>query len=106
MLNRILLVTAFCVITAQAAFPANTPSWYPQACGSTDYCAPVEHVDFAVLVGGRAPRLIVSSIHGSAFILRPFPVRESGDRRVHVCMRYDPFGSLEVTCLIVPSSVF
>ena len=48
-------------------------------------------------------QLMVTSVHGTAAVERIFPVRQSRDRRMHVCMRFDPFGGLEVTCLLVPA---
>jgi hypothetical protein len=46
------------------------------------------------------------SRYGDAIVTKTIPVLVSGDSRTHVCMRYDPFGSLEVTCLMVPSRIF
>jgi len=105
MRKRIPLATALACATVGPAFPAASPAWYPEECIAIDYCAAVENVAWVIPIGGGAPQLIISSMRGNAVVARTFPIRESGDGRIHVCMRYDPFGSLEVTCLLVPPGV-
>jgi hypothetical protein len=89
-----------------SAVPADTRSWYPRECIAIDYCAAVESLSWVVPAGADAPQPVVASMHGKAVVPKDFPVRESGDGRIHVCMRYDAFGSLEVTCLLVPPRLF
>ena len=84
---------------------ADLPSWYPKDCIAIDHCAPVENVAWVVPIAGGARQLMISSMRNDAVVTRPFPVLESGDGRIHVCMRYDPFGTLEVTCLLVPPGI-
>ncbi len=45
-----------------------------------------------------------TSLHGTATMQPGFIVGESRDHRMHVCMQFDAFGTLEVTCLLVPAS--
>jgi hypothetical protein len=52
--------------------------------------------------GSGIPQLIVRSKHGTATIPVGFPVRESKDGRIHVCMRQNEFGSQDVMCLFMP----
>jgi hypothetical protein len=91
--------------SVRPAFPADSPSWYPQECIAIDHCAPVENVAWVAPIGGGAPQLAISSMRNSAVVTRTFPVLVSRDGRIHVCMRYDPFGTLEVTCLLVPPGI-
>jgi hypothetical protein len=51
------------------------------------------------------PQIIVTSKYGRAIVPQGFPVRESKDGRMHVCMRYSEFGTMEVICLFVPPHV-
>jgi hypothetical protein len=69
-------------------------------------CAPVESMSQLVPSDGGAPRLVVTSKHGKVVIRPNFPVRESKDGRMHVCMgRYDS-GDMEVVCLFMPPIAF
>jgi hypothetical protein len=106
MLKRALLMATFGAIAVASAFPVGATSWYPQACDAVDYCATVDNVTWVESADGGPPQLIVSSAHRKATVQKNFPVGESEDQRIHVCMRYDPFGDFEVTCLLVPSRVF
>lgn len=92
--------------TMPAATPraASTPAWYPTDCAGSDYCAPVDHAFWAAPNDSRGAELMITSLHGTATVQRSFAVKDSRDDRMHVCMRFDPFGSLEVTCLLVPAS--
>ena len=109
MLKRTILAGAFVCATAgpafQAelpAFQAELPAWYPTECIAIDFCAPVDDA-WAIAIRGSAPQLVISSMRREAIVTGAFAVGESRDGRVHVWMRYDPFGSLEVTCLLVPA---
>lgn len=92
------------IAPSPSAPPTATPVWYPADCVGIDYCAPVEHVFWVAQREGRGPQLAVTSLHGTAVVQRSFAVQGSRDRQIHVCMRFDPFGDLEVTCLLVPES--
>ena len=88
-----------------AAFPAHGHSWYPRECCSDHDCAPVENIDRFVAEDRSARQFIVTRTHGKAVIRQNIPVRESQDGRMHACMRYDPFGELEVICLFAPPAM-
>jgi hypothetical protein len=55
-----------------------------------------------VPANGGLPQLVVKSKHGTAIIPHDYPVRESKDGRMHVCMRPDPWGAIDVMCLFMP----
>ena len=78
---------------------AEADSWYPRECGPAYDCAPIEKLTLHAPAGGGPPQLVVTSKNGKAVVPQTFPVRKSKDGRPHVCMRYDPFGSMEVICL-------
>ena len=82
------------------------PDWYPPQCATFDQCSTVDNVTWVPAEAGSSPQLLISSVHGKAVVRNKFVVLQSEDERIHVCMRYDPFGSLEVTCLLVPSRLF
>lgn len=105
MLKSSMLFVAITVATVFAALAAGAPSWYPDACVAVDLCAPVDNVSWQTPVDGSTPQLFISSPHGKAFVPKNFPVQQSKDERIHVCLRYDPFGDLEVTCLLVPHRI-
>ncbi len=96
------VVVALSSFTLDAA--SSGPSWYPRECPAIDYCASVEHVFWVSPIEGRLPQVSITSLHGTATIQREFIVGASQDRHMHVCMRFDPFGHLEVTCLLVPTN--
>jgi hypothetical protein len=107
MLKHSLLAVALALgITEPALSDTRLRSFYPNECVAIDQCAPVDGVTWLVQPDVSTTQRFVSSVHGRAFVPRNFPVRESKDERVHVCLRYDPFGSLEVTCLLVPARIF
>ena len=86
--------------------PAHAHSWYPKECCHDKDCAPVDNVAQVVPADGRAPQLIVTSKHGKAVIPINFPVRESKDGRMHVCMRHTPYyGTVDVICLFMPPTM-
>jgi hypothetical protein len=107
MLGRLTLsATLVSLATAGPTLSRDTRSWYPRECIAIDYCSVVESVAWVVPDGANTPRPMVSSVHGRAIVPPSISLGESGDGRLHVCLRYDPFGSLEVTCLLVPSRLF
>lgn len=85
--------------------PARAHGWYPKDCCHDNDCAPVESLVRLVPAGGGAPQLVVTSKHGKAIVPQDFPVRESKDGRMHVCMRHDPWGGMDVMCLFIPPGV-
>lgn len=94
------VVLALSSIAVNAA--SSAPSWYPKECAEIDYCANVEHVFWTSPIEGRSAQVNITSFHGTATVQREFNVQASQDKHMHVCMRFDPFGHLEVTCLLVP----
>ena len=99
-----LVVLGLSSIALDAAWSA--PSWYPRECAAIDYCANVEHISWVSPSERHPPQVTITSPHGTATIRREFVVRASQDRDMHVCMRFDAFGDLEVTCLLVPANGF
>jgi hypothetical protein len=102
MLKHILVGTALGAATIGAACKADAYTWYPPDCIAIDYCGAVEGVDWVLPRGNGSPQLVVATKHKTATVQTTFLVGESGDQHMHVCMRYDPFGTLEVTCLLIP----
>jgi hypothetical protein len=102
MLRIASLVAALASAIILTASRVDAQSWYPKQCTTIDLCATVDNVAWAVPANGTMPHLFVSSRNGKAIVNRTFPVGQSRDEHMHVCMRYDPFGDLEVTCLLVP----
>ena len=98
--SQILLATV--LFAGASVVRADVNSWYPHECIAIDYCAPVQNIAWIAPVEGAAPQLVISSGNYKAVVQRTFPVSDSKDGNVHVCMRYDPFGNLEVTCLLIP----
>jgi hypothetical protein len=85
---------------------ARAHDWYPRECCHEMDCAPVESILRLVPTGGGAPQLVVTSKHGRAIVRQDFPIRESKDGRMHVCMkRYDALGEMEVNCLFMPPTM-
>ena len=85
--------------------PASTHDWYPMECCHHDDCAPVESVERFVPTGGGAPQLLVATKRGTTLIPENFPVRESKDGRMHICVRANEYGRDDVMCLFMPPSM-
>jgi len=90
-------------LTVSVASAAEPMPAYPQQC-TIDLCEQV--VRISSIEGPRAetPRVVVVSTSRQALMEKPFPVYRSSDGRMHACMRYDAFGELLVSCLMLPSS--
>ena len=95
------------LISAIVTWPtsAKPHSWYPKECCHHDDCAPVESVLTLAPPDGSGPQLLVRSKHGTVLVPRDFPVRQSKDSRMHICVRDDPYGSKDVMCLFMPPSM-
>jgi hypothetical protein len=104
MLKRIFVGTVFGAKMMAVTFEADAFTWYPPDCIVIDHCAAVEGVDWVFPSGNGNPQLVVVTKYKAATVQRTFVVGESGDQHMHVCMRFDPFGTLEVTCLLVPGN--
>lgn len=108
MKTLVMALTALAVLVCTTLFwraSARAHGWYPKECCSDMDCAPVESMARFVPIGGGAAQLIVTSKHGKAIVPQNIPVRESKDSRMHVCMRYDEFGHMDVICLFMPPSM-
>ena len=93
-------------LIASASISAAANDWYPPECHSLHVCAPVVNIAWVRPEHAGGPLLVVSSMHGAAVVPSNLKARRSDDDRVHVCMQYDPFGTLELTCLLVPTRLF
>jgi hypothetical protein len=82
--------------------PAKAHDWYPIECCNSKDCAPVENVTWSMPTGAGMQQLVVTSKHGTAIVPTDFPVRESKDGRMHVCIRQNEFGDWDVMCLFMP----
>jgi hypothetical protein len=89
------------VATLGPAPPSVANDWYPTSCGTLDLCAEVVGVGWERPEDG-ASALVLSTALGPAAVREPFRVLDAGDGHLHLCMRYDAFGDLEVTCMLVP----
>lgn len=107
--NRLAVMTKIGIISillfaTGIAVAAEAHSWYPQECCSGRDCAPVRAIDQTMTKDG-VMHWVLTGKHGKAAVPKNFPMRESHDARMHVCMRYDPFGDLKVICIFVPPSM-
>ena len=98
------ILLAAVTLAVGSIIQADAHSWYQSDCCSDRDCAPVEEMVWVVPAGGGAPRLVVTTEHGKAIIPHGFPVKESRDGRMHVCMR-DHYGEMTVICIFVPPSM-
>jgi hypothetical protein len=85
-----------------ALAPARGHDWYPNDCCHDIDCAPVESMVRLVPAGGGESQIIVASKHGKASVPLDFPVRESKDSRMHVCLRRQDSGGMDLICLFMP----
>jgi hypothetical protein len=101
---RAILVTlpVLATVVHFSSAPAKAHDWYPIECCNSKDCAPVENVTWFVPAGAGMRQLVVTSKHGTATIPANFPVRESKDGRMHVCIRQNEFGHWDVMCLFMP----
>jgi hypothetical protein len=56
------------------------------------------------ITNGSVPELIVTTRHGSAIVPKNFPIRESKDHRMHVCMIPRANGLMQIICVFLPPS--
>jgi hypothetical protein len=82
--------------------PAVAHDWYPIECCNVRDCAPIENVSWSVPTGAGMRQLVVTSKHGTVTIPNDFPVRQSKDGQMHVCMRQNEFGGWDAMCLFLP----
>ena len=99
------IATALFALASMANFcgtPAKAHDWYPRECCNHKDCAPVETSAWFIPTAGGLPQLVVTSKHGRVTVPRDFPVRESKDSRMHVCIRQNEYGGWDVMCLFMP----
>ena len=104
MKSKKIIGAAILSIAATNAVAAN--DWYPASCHSIQLCAPVLSMSWVEQEHAGAATLLVSSMYGKAVVANDVHPFKSQDERVHVCLQYDPFGTLQVTCLLVPARLF
>ena len=100
--NPVFFVASLIIATITSATQVEARSWYPPQC-KIDYCGPVQNAELTATRRGAATKLVISANGRTAIVQHIFNLQRSKDEQFHVCMRYDPFGDLEVTCLMVPS---
>jgi hypothetical protein len=105
MLNIFIHVSVF-AITAYWWTPAKAHEWYPHDCCHGGDCATVDNVTRIVPAGGGETRLVLTSKHGTAILPPDFPLRESKDHRMHVCMRPSLYGGMGITCVFMSPSMY
>lgn len=84
-------------------YDGSAHEWYPvECCGGND-CAEVEHATYDRARGtdGTLPILAVTTALGTALVPSNFPRRESGDGKMHACMRPGE-GEMRLICLFLP----
>ena len=99
---------ALSVLASTAVFcgtPAKAHGWYPKECCHDDDCAPVESVELLTPTGGGTPQLLITTKRGTTLVPQDFPVRESKDGRIHICVRANEYGRDDVMCLFMPPSM-
>jgi hypothetical protein len=85
--------------------PAKAHDWYPKECCNQIDCAPIETMSWFAATAEGVGQVIVTSRHGKAIMRQDFPVRESKDGRMHVCMRRHDSGDMDVVCLFMPPTM-
>src|SRR5262245_45901616 len=98
--------SVFAVIASCGLSPAKAHDWYPHECCHGGDCAPVDSVTRIVMAASGETRLRLTSKLGTALLPPNFPVRESKDHRMHVCMRPSLYGGMGVTCVFMPPSMY
>lgn len=100
MYGRIIL----CAVIVLASTPITAHSWYPLECCHDQDCTPVDN---AWLERGPAktPEWHVKSKFGTVVIPANFPIRDSMDGHMHICMVRDEIGHRHPLCFFVPPSM-
>jgi hypothetical protein len=99
-----MLVTFSVLVTVVNFYSATAMAhdWYPLECCNSQNCAPVLSMAWSVPTGVGMPVLVVRSKHGTVSVPADFPVRQSKDSRMHVCMRQNELGSWDAMRLFMP----
>lgn len=85
-----------------AAPKADAHEWYPMECCSGLDCAPAESTAYVVLTGEVLPHLVVTTKMGTVVIPHNTKWRDSKDNRMHVCMRPNGDGTMQLLCIFAP----
>jgi hypothetical protein len=94
-----------CLVVAMALChlsQASAHGWYPMECCSNTDCAPVESVVRIVPTGGGTSQLLVTTRRGTTLVPQNFPVRESKDSQMHICVRGNEYGRDDIMCVFMP----
>jgi hypothetical protein len=94
-------VSALAVALPIGPAPLRAHDWYSLECCHARDCAPVDNMNWSVPTSEGIRKLIVTSKHGTASVPENFPIRESKDGRMHVCMRPSLYGGMGVICLFM-----
>jgi hypothetical protein len=96
------VMMALIALAQSEATPLFAHSWYPHECCHDGDCAPADNVVRLAPTIRNASYFRVTSKFGTVDVPASFPTRDSPDGRMHICMNYGPFGSLEILCVFVP----
>ena len=105
LLYMISISSVFAFIASCGLSPAKAHDWYPHECCHGGDCAPVDNVTRIVTAASEAGLILTSKL-GTALLPPNFPVRESKDHRMHVCMRPSLYGGMGITCVFMPPSMY
>lgn len=107
MVNKRALATASIAVGAMISWlaTASAHDWYPVECCNGGDCEPVESVMRIYPPGGGMPQLLVTTKRGSTLLPANFPVRQSKDSRMHICVRGTEYGRDDVKCFFMPPSM-
>ena len=89
-------------LTSFGSLPVTAHEWYPKECCNDHDCVPVQSVERVVPAGGGDPYLVVKSARGYAVIRSNFPVRQSKDGRMHICIGHYDRDEFEPICFFAP----
>ncbi len=106
MLNMLIAVLVSASTAPYWWTSAKAHEWYPHDCCYAGDCAPVDNVTRISPAGGGDTRLVLTSKHGTAILPPDFPMRESKDHRMHVCMRPSLYRGMGVTCVFMSPSMY
>jgi len=102
-MRRLLKILFLLVASCASAVAEVQGPGYPAQCSVIDYCARVDRIVWTDTSSNDQPRVLVVTDGREGLMVDPFPVLTSFDGMMHACLRYDPFGQLVVTCLLLPS---
>ena len=96
------VVLVFILLTL-TTLKSEAHDWYPMECCAGMDCAPVDSWSMIKSPDPKAlGQLVVTSKHGTINIPPNFPIRESKDNKMHVCMRQAEAGIMRLICVFIP----